>query len=195
MLVAAQCMYMQATTHVGEELATKRPCCHPGFERKQMATKMSALGIKICCVLFVVLPRAAPAAHSSVRLSPNADSTTRLAAAEVSRYLKDAQIGSTPPIVVLATAVEAPQLVQNFVAPSFKGGYSIASRGQGEVQIIGSDSQHVLYGCYSYLERLGFTFTSAGPTMPAPGQENILPHKFEIKEAKRRECTNHAHKT
>ena len=61
------------------------------------------------------------------------------------------------------------------------GGYSISTADNiaHRVTIVGSDAQNTLYGAYGYLERLGFTFTSAGPTIPAPGHATILPSRFE----------------
>jgi hypothetical protein len=126
---------------------------------------------------------------------PSSASSTRLGASEIRRYLYDARIvsarpsfsSSLPPnssedAVVICTVHEAALLLgpimRDVESPPSTGGYSIAVPRAGLVAIVGSDAQHALYGAYSYLERLGLTFTSAGVTLPAPGASTQLSPGF-----------------
>ena len=95
------------------------------------------------------------------------------------------------PTIVLATTSQARTLLgDNFEAPlpataASGGGYTVTvpSETPSAVHIVGSSSQHVLYGCYEYLTRLGLTFTSAGVTVPAPSQVRTLPAGFKVSDA------------
>jgi hypothetical protein len=118
--------------------------------------------------------------------------STRLAAAEVRRYLALASLPGAPlpalapatpqalaaaagPTLLLLTRAEAAALgvdspagVVGAVGEAPPPSYTLSAPSANLTQLIGADAQSVLYAAYSYLEALGFTFTSFGPTVPAP---------------------------
>lgn len=132
-----------------------------------------------------------------------AESSTRLAAIELRRYLFDIGIHSTrarivtaasqtdvmdlftakQDVFVLMNITEALHLgmhtQQDFSELTEAGSYTIEHHvDENKIKIIGVDSQGVLYGVYSYLERHGCSFTTAGPTLPARGMAKVLPNGF-----------------
>ena len=135
----------------------------------------------------------ATAAALTIVHPPNSSPLVRLGASELRRYLSAS--GATPDraalssslpaapeeIIVITTFADAHLLLFGADAPSASpadGGYTLAAPRAGLFTIVGSDAQAALYAAYAYLERRGFTFTSAGPTMPAPGMARALPVGF-----------------
>lgn len=128
----------------------------------------------------------AAVAFTTVSYASTAQSSIRLGAAEIRRHLADAT-GSRPslsslsspaslsallasgPVLLVLNATEALTFAPT-ASPPPSLGYALSHPSNDLTLIIGSDSQHALYGAYSYLEALGFTFTSAGPTVPANSQ-------------------------
>jgi hypothetical protein len=110
-----------------------------------------------------------------VELPANAAPSLRLAAAEISRYFADMGIttraaraeivragaGGGPADLAVALAAADPS---DAAAPFFSLGG--AAGPAPRLLVGGSDAQHVLFGAYALLERLGCTFTSAGATVP-----------------------------
>ena len=116
---------------------------------------------------------AASAASVAIELPAAPHPRLSLAAAELRRYLAD--LGVTPrsaraSIVTAGGGAGAALTVALAVAPAAAAAepyYSLSSGAPGRLAIEGSDAQHALFGAYALLERLGMTFTSAGPTLPA----------------------------
>ena len=108
-------------------------------------------------------------------------SALRLASAELSRYLADLGVTSRAARARVVTAPIAAGSPADLIislaidASPFSGGagYSLggaaasASGGAARLAVSGSDAQHALYGTYALLERLGMTFSTAGPTLPS----------------------------
>ena len=153
--------------------------------------------------LFTALLAAAASALDILHLP-----STRLAAAELRRYLHAASRGAplaalapaTPsalaaaaagPTLVLLTRAEAAALGVAAAASArpadaaAAGAYTLSAPRANVTQVLGEDAQGVLYGVYAYLEALGFTFTSFGPTVPAAGalRGGGLPLGFERADA------------
>jgi hypothetical protein len=142
---------------------------------------------------------AAPAPPSAfvVATLPNAHRHTRLAAAELRRYIGLVEGGGARPAlaevdsaaaldalparraVLVATAAEAALLgVGVAPAPAREGGaYTISSPRSGLSVVVGSDALHSLYGAYTLLETVGCTFSTAGATHPTAGAARW--HAFE----------------
>ena len=139
--------------------------------------------------LFIAALLAASAAALDILHLPS----TLLAARELRRYL---YAGGTPlaalraatlhtlaapcpsPTLVLLTRAEAAELnlasspttsaLDLSGSPSaVSGSFTITSPQENATFLVGEDAQGVLYAAYSYLEALGYTFTSFGPTIPA----------------------------
>lgn len=96
----------------------------------------------------------------------------RLAAAELRRYLFTAQVSpdlatvsSSPKALALALASGVPTYELS-VAPHPTPAYILTAPTPDRVTITGSDAQHLLYGVYTFLEKIGFQFTSFGVTAP-----------------------------
>lgn len=141
----------------------------------------------------LLLSLAVAAARSlTVITTSTSDLSVRLAAAEVRRYLYDvlgaprpslatvasptalSSLLSAGPAILLLNATEAATFAPSAAAPATPG-YALSRPAEGATFLLGSDNQHVLYAAYSYLEALGFTFTSAGPTVPARSQLRYPP--------------------
>ena len=134
----------------------------------------------------------------TVATTTTAQSTVRLGAAEVRRHLSDAT-SVRPSLATLASPTSLSTLLTSgpvllvlnatealLFAPSSSSlappplGYTLSHPSDDLTLIIGADSQHALYGAYAYLEVLGFTFTSAGPTVPASSQLNYPATGWEV---------------
>lgn len=93
----------------------------------------------------------------------------RLAAAELNRYSYEMHLASENYSINLGTFADAESLGLDVpvVSSTVKNlGYSLSTSKDGEVMIFGSDPLHVLYGSYTLLEKMGCTFSTAGPTVP-----------------------------
>ena len=137
-------------------------------------------------VLFFLCLLASAAAQTILHLP-----STRLAAAELRRYLhlgtaqlptlaaatRLALASPAGPCIAVLTRAEA--LALGLDSPiTGAAAYTLAVPHQNLTCLIGSDAQHALYAVYTYLERLGFTFTSFGATIPATSAVRRLPVGF-----------------
>jgi len=133
----------------------------------------------------------------TVATTSTAQSTVRLGAAEIRRHISDATnvrpslttlvsptslatLLSSGPVLLVLNATEALSFAPYSSLSPPPLGYTLSHPSDGLTLIIGSDSQHALYGAYAYLEVLGFTFTSAGPTVPAASQLNYPATGWEV---------------
>jgi hypothetical protein len=85
-------------------------------------------------------------------------------------------------VILLLNASEALSFAPSAAAPAAPG-YALSRPTPGLTVCVGSDAQHALFGSYAYLEALGFTFTSAGPTVPARSQLRSPPVGWSVSAA------------
>ena len=132
-------------------------------------------------LLLLLFSLSASASPLTILTGDGAAPPLRLAAAELRRYLADAGLErpliasvSTPRALAARLAAGPSLLLLNATEAAVFGappppalGFTLARPTEALTTITGTDAQHALFGAYAYLEHLGFTFTSAGPTIPA----------------------------
>lgn len=135
-------------------------------------------------MLIACLLLASAAAETRVLHLPS----TRLAAAELRRYLRlgtaelptltaaTRQSLASPagPSIAVLTRAEALAMGLGSTVDT-AAAYTLTVPLANLTCLVGSDAQNALYAVYTYLERLGFTFTSFGPTIPAAAALRRLP--------------------
>jgi hypothetical protein len=107
----------------------------------------------------------------------------RLASSELNRYSYEMHLASDNYTINIGTFETAELLGLDvpMVSDSVKSlGYSLNTRSNGEVTILGSDPLHVLYGIYTLLEKMGCTFSTAGPTVPIKANLQAFSSGFSL---------------
>jgi len=157
------------------------------------------LGVAVASASAAAAAAAPAPSDFVVAILPGAHRHTRLAAAELRRYIGLVEGGGARPAlaeidgaaaldalparraVLVATAAEAALLGVGAApapAPARGGeGYTISSPRSGLAVVVGSDALHSLYGAYTLLESVGCTFSTAGATHPTAAAARW--HAFE----------------